>query len=72
MSNRKLLGLVALLEDLPEHARQRGRVGPPVMRPAPTVEKAEFSDDQGQSYATVALHSNQILDHYCAPIHRAT
>lgn len=71
MGDCHLLSVVALLEDLPQHAVQRGQVGTLVERLAPDVYEVEFSDDQGQTYATVALRTSQILELHHAPVHRA-
>jgi hypothetical protein len=46
-------------------------VGTLVERLAPGVYQVELSDNQGLTYATVALHTNQILELHHAPAHRA-
>ncbi|MCS6954423.1 MAG: DUF4926 domain-containing protein [Bryobacteraceae bacterium] len=50
-----LHSVVALLEDLPKHCLVRGQVGTVVESWAPGVYEVEFSDDQGRTYAMVAL-----------------
>ena len=57
----KLLDTVALLEDLPERHLKRGEVGTVVEILAPQVYEVEFCDDDGQSYAELALRSDQIV-----------
>lgn len=56
-----LLDTVALLEDLPQRGLQRGEVGTVVEVLAPEVYEVEFSDDDGQTYAQLALRSEQII-----------
>ncbi len=57
----KLLETVALLEDLPERKLQRGEVGTVVEVLAPDVFEVEFCDDEGQTYAELALRSEQLV-----------
>jgi hypothetical protein len=57
----KLLDVIALLEDLPARALVRGQVGTIVEDLAEGVFEVEFSDDNGRSYATLALRSDQLL-----------
>jgi hypothetical protein len=57
----ELLDTVALLRDLPEARLQRGQVGTVVEELAPGVFEVEFSDDQGQTYASLAVESSQLL-----------
>lgn len=61
--NRKidLLDVVALTMDLPERGLLRGQVGTVVENLAPGVFEIEFSDDEGQSYAQLALRENQLM-----------
>jgi hypothetical protein len=56
-----LLDTVALLEDLPQRGLQRGEVGTVVEILAPGVYEVEFSDDEGQTYAELALRDEQIV-----------
>ncbi|MFB3922593.1 MAG: DUF4926 domain-containing protein [Terriglobia bacterium] len=53
--------VVALLEDLPERGLRRGQVGTVVEPLAPGVFEVEFSDNQGRTYATLALRSDQLI-----------
>jgi hypothetical protein len=57
----KLLDIVALKEDLPQHNLLAGQVGTIVEFLAPEVYEVEFSDDDGQTYAMLPLHSSQLL-----------
>jgi hypothetical protein len=57
----KLLDTVALLEDLPERKLKRGEVGTVVEVLAPEVYEVEFCDDEGQTYAELALRSEQLI-----------
>jgi len=63
MAQRKkrigLLDTVALIEDLPERKLKRGEVGTVVEILAPRVCEVEFCDDEGQTYAELALPSGQ-------------
>jgi hypothetical protein len=56
-----LLDIVALKEDLPQHNLLAGQVGTIVETLAPEVYEVEFSDDDGQTYAMLPLHSQQLL-----------
>ncbi|MCA9994384.1 MAG: DUF4926 domain-containing protein [Anaerolineales bacterium] len=67
MSLIQLLDIVALLEDLPEQHLRRGEVGTVVESGVPDVWLVEFSDNDGQEYATVALKSKQLMKLYYAP-----
>ena len=57
----KLLDTVALLEDLPERKLKRGEVGTVVEILAPEVYEVEFCDDEGQTYAELALRSELLI-----------
>jgi hypothetical protein len=57
----KLLDVVALIEDLPEHGLQRGQVGTVVEELAPGVLEVEFCDSQGRTYALLSLKAEQLL-----------
>jgi Domain of unknown function (DUF4926) len=56
-----LLDVVALTSDLPERSLLRGQVGTVVEVLAPGVFEVEFSDDQGHTYAQLALHDSQLM-----------
>jgi hypothetical protein len=57
----KLLDVVALIEDVPLHRLSRGQVGTVVEVLGPDIFEVEFADDQGRTYATVSLKSDQLL-----------
>lgn len=57
----KLLDVVALTVDLPEKALLRGQVGTVVETLAPSVYEVEFSDEQGRSYASLAVRTDQLM-----------
>ena len=57
----KLLDTVALLEDLPRGKLKRGEVGTVVEILGPDVYEVEFCDDEGETYAELALRSGQLI-----------
>ncbi len=57
----KMLDTVALLEDLPERNLKCGEVGTVVEVLASDVYEVEFCDDDGQTYAELALRGNQLI-----------
>jgi hypothetical protein len=62
MSNPiRLLDVVALTEDLPQNGLMRGQVGTVVELLAPDAFEVEFSDDEGRTYAMLALRTEQLL-----------
>lgn len=63
MGQRKirLLDTVTLLEDLPERKLKRGEVETVVEILAPDIFEVEFCDDEGQTYAELALRSEQLV-----------
>jgi hypothetical protein len=63
----QVLDVVALKTDLPEHNLTAGQVGTLVEPLAPNVYEVDFSDDDGQTYAMLPLHTSQLLKlHYSA------
>ena len=64
----KRLDVVALTEDLPQNNLLSGQVGTIVETLAPGVYEVEFSDDDGQTYAMLPLHSQQLLRLHYLPI----
>jgi len=66
-----LSSVVALLADLPEQRLVRGQVGTIVEVWSPGVYEVEFSDDQGRTYAMVALRDEQLMRLHHEPIHEA-
>jgi len=57
----RLLDVVALTADLPQRGLLRGQVGTVVEVLAPGVLEIEFSDDQGHTYAQLALNDGQLM-----------
>jgi hypothetical protein len=55
-----LLEVVALLSDVPEHGLVRGQVGT-VVELLDGAFEVEFSDDEGRTYAELALEPHQLL-----------
>ncbi len=57
----RLLDVVALTEDIPDRGLQRGQVGTVVETLGPGVFEVEFVDNDGRTYATLALKTSQLL-----------
>jgi len=72
MSTIQLLDVVALTEDLPERGLQRGQVGTVVEVLAPDVFEVEFSDQDGRTYAMLALRSEQLMALHYEPVGKAS
>jgi hypothetical protein len=53
-----VLDVVALLLNMPEHGLVRGQVGTVVERLDDDVFEVEFSDDEGRTYAELALNAD--------------
>lgn len=64
----QLLDVVALTEDLPEKNLFRGQVGTVVELLSRNVFEVEFSDDDGQTYAMLALRADQLMVLHYQPI----
>ena len=60
-SRPQLLDVVALTEELPERGLRRGQVGTVVELLAPDVFEVEFSDNEGRTYASLALRTDQLM-----------
>lgn len=71
MAGIEMHSVVALLEDLPEHGLVRGQVGTVVEIWAEGVFEVEFSDDQGATYAMVALKAEQLMKLIHEPVNQA-
>lgn len=71
MTEIPLLSVVALLEDVLEQGLVRGQVGTVVESLAPGVLEVEFNDDEGTTYASVPLKSEQLLLLHHQPRHQA-
>ncbi|MGC8559699.1 MAG: DUF4926 domain-containing protein [Phycisphaerae bacterium] len=57
----RTLDVVAVTSDLPDKGLLRGQVGTIVETLAPGVFEVEFSDDQGRTYAQLAIPGYQLL-----------
>jgi len=57
----KLLSTVALAEDLPGRKLKRGEVGTVVELLAPHVYEVEFCNEDGETYAELALREEQLI-----------
>jgi hypothetical protein len=68
MAELDLLSVVALIQDLPAKGLKRGQVGTIVEDLAPGVYEVDFSNDHGRTYASAALHVEQLMRLY----HEAT
>lgn len=71
MRELEMLSTVALLEDVAAPPLRRGQVGTVVERLAPGVYEVEFSDDEGRTYASLALRTEQLLQLHHQPSHQA-
>jgi len=63
-----LLDVVALLEDLPDRRLLAGQVGTIVEILSDGVYEVEFADNEGQTYACLALQGNQVMPLHYSPI----
>jgi hypothetical protein len=71
MSGIEMHSVVALVEDLPEQGLVRGQVGTVVDKWASGVYEVEFCDNQGRTYAMVALRDEQLMRLHHEPVHQA-
>jgi len=71
MTNIEMHSVVALLQDLPEDGLVRGQVGTVVETWAPGVYEVEFCDDNGKTYAMVALKAEQLMRLHHEPFNQA-
>lgn len=63
-----VLDVVALLVDLPEHGLVRGQVGTVVEQFDDGAYEVEFSDDDGRTYAELALDADVLLVLHHRPV----
>ena len=63
-----VLDVVALTEDLSNRSLYRGQVGTVVESLAPGVFEVEFSDNEGRTYASLALEAEQLLVLHHEPV----
>jgi hypothetical protein len=61
MADLKLLDVVALTEPIPQKGLDAGQVGTIVEMLGRDTYEVEFSDDNGKTYAQLALKRSQIL-----------
>ena len=61
MNEIKVLDVVAVTEDIPEHGLRRGEVGTVVEHWKDGAYEVEFSDDSGEAYAFAALPGEQLM-----------
>jgi hypothetical protein len=64
----QLLDVVALLEDHPEAGLVAGQVGTIVEQLADAVYEVEFSDEEGRTYAEIALPAGQLIALRYSPV----
>lgn len=57
----KLLDVVALMQEMPSRELSLGQVGTVVEVHAPDVFEVEFSDNEGRTFAELALKADQLL-----------
>ena len=67
----RLLDVVALTEDVPEHGLLRGQVGTIVEVFAEGNYEVEFSGDDGRAYALAPLAPRQLMVLHYQPAHAA-
>lgn len=67
----KPLDVVALTEDLPDRKLRRGQVGTVVELLDPGVFEVEFTDNDGRTFAGLALKASQLLVLYYQPLEAA-
>ena len=61
MGKPKPFDVIALLEDLPSRGLRRRHVGTALQALVPRVFEVEFSDNEGRTYATAPLRSDQLV-----------
>jgi hypothetical protein len=71
MTGIEMHSVVALLEDFPGEGLARGQVGVIVGEWAPGVYEVEFCDNDGKTYALVALKAETLLILHHEPTHQA-
>jgi hypothetical protein len=64
MDEIKILDVVAVLEDIPEHGLQRGEVGTVVDRWKDGMFEVEFSYDTGEAYTFAAVPGDDLMKLY--------
>jgi len=64
----RILDVVALVDDVADRSLRRGQVGTVVEKLAPEVFEVEFSDNEGRTYATLALRGDQLIVLHYQPV----
>lgn len=64
----QLLDVVALVNDLPKQKLIRGQVGTVVEILSPEAYEVEFADEDGRTYASLALSADQLLTLHYHPV----
>ena len=64
MDEIKVLDVIAVTENIPEHGLRRGEVGTVVEQWADSVFEVEFSDDTGRAYAFAAVPAEKLMKLY--------
>lgn len=67
----ELLDVVALTADLPEAGLIRGQVGTIVERHGGNAFEVEFSDDNGRTYAQLAIPGSKLMVLHHSPVEAA-
>jgi hypothetical protein len=67
----KLLDVVALTETLSERKLHRGQVGTVVEQLDPDVFEVEFTDNDGRTFASLALKTGQLMVLHYQPLEAA-
>ena len=61
MSNLDLFAVVALTEDLPNLGLSRGQMGTVVEKLSADVYEVEFSNQDGETYATATIEGTKLM-----------
>ena len=64
----QILDVVALTQDVPKRGLTRGQVGTVVESLAPDVFEVEFCDNEGRTYAELALRADQLMVLHYRPL----
>lgn len=67
----QLLDVVALTIDVPDRGLRRGQVGTAVETLAPGVFEVEFCDNDGRTYASLALRADHLMVLHHRPVEAA-
>jgi hypothetical protein len=71
MDQIRLLDVVALTEDRPEHGLARGQVGTVVAELGANAYEVEFCDDRGQTYAILGIEKDKLMVLHFRPVAEA-